>query len=89
MPLPDTERGAYAKYTVYKNDDHGEPMYDHEGDYFVLDLLNDPLAADALRAYANSCKGEYPLLSADLLRWVERVKLLNVEKRIKELNAEH
>lgn len=88
MQLPDTERGAYEKYTVYKNDEHGNPMHNHESEYFVLDLVNDPLAADALRAYANSCKNEYPLLSADLLRWVERAKLRQVEQRIKELNGE-
>lgn len=88
MQLPDKERGAYEKYTVYKNDEHGEPMYDHDSEYFVLDLVNDPLAADALRAYANSCKDEYPLLSADLLRWVERAKLRQVEQRIKEINGE-
>lgn len=88
MQLPDKERGAYAKYTVYKNDEHGNPMLDHESEYFVLDLLNDPLAADALRAYANSCKDEYPLLSADLQRWVDRTKLRQVEQRIKELNGE-
>lgn len=87
MILPDTERGAYAKYTVYKNDEHGNPMMDHESDYFVLDLINDPLAADALRAYANSCKEEYPLLSSDLLRAVERAKLAVVEKKIQQLAA--
>lgn len=87
MILPDTERGAYAKYTLYKNDEHGNPITNQLGDYFVLDLMNDPLAADALRAYANSCKDEYPLLSADLLRWVERAKLAIVEKKIQQLAA--
>lgn len=89
MQLPDTERGAYAKYTVYKNDEHGNPRVDQEGDYFVLDLVNDPLAPEALRAYATACKEQYPLLSADLFRWVERIRLHNVEKRIEEITSEH
>ena len=88
MPLPDTERGSYAKYTVYKNDEHGNPRVDQIGDYFVLDLMNDPLAPAALRAYAEACKVDYPLLSADLLRWVDRVRLIEVEKKLQQLDIE-
>jgi len=60
----DQVRGLYRKY-------HVERLHDKTGkhrncEYFVLDLDHDKHALAALRAYADSCEAEYPLLAADL-----------------------
>lgn len=39
--------------------------------YFVLDCDHDPHAKAALKAYADSCRADYPKLAADLDRWHE------------------
>jgi hypothetical protein len=58
---PDTERGLYGKYRVEKV--NGKPT----GPVFVLAYADDPHARAALVAYAESCRQDYPRLSADLI----------------------
>lgn len=61
------DRGLYEKFYVERTDGGHKPGEKHEGcNYFVLDLTHDPHAIPALRAYAESCAAEYPLLAADL-----------------------
>ena len=63
-PLPDEERGLYRKYHVKKLND---PTGKHDKCFhFVLDLTHDPYAISAIRAYADACRGKYPLLARDL-----------------------
>lgn len=62
---PDTERGLYAKYRVEKAD--GKPA----GECFVL-AAHDPHAIAALRAYAESCAGDYASLATDLAVMADR-----------------
>ena len=57
---PDQERGLYGKYRIEKI--NGKPV----GRAFVLAYDNDPHAAVALEAYADSCVDDYPQLAADL-----------------------
>lgn len=65
--MGDKTRGLYEKFTVTRNDGSSEPGGKHHGcEYFVLDLTHDPHAAAALRAYADSCAADYPLLADDL-----------------------
>lgn len=65
--MGDKTRGLYGKFYVSRVDGSGLPGGKHDGcDYFVLDLTHDKHAASALRAYADSCAAEYPLLAADL-----------------------
>ena len=59
--------GLYDKFTVTRNDGQSQPGAKHDGcAYFVLDLTHDPHAAAAVRAYADSCEADYPLLAKDL-----------------------
>lgn len=61
------DQGLYNKFTVTRTDGrHAEGEKHAACDYFVLDLSHDKHALPALAAYAESCKSEYPLLSADL-----------------------
>lgn len=60
---PDTERGLYSKYQVYRNT---VPPLKLDEPCFVLRYGTDPHAAVALAAYAKSCEAEYPQLAADL-----------------------
>ena len=70
--MGDKTRGLYNKFTVTRNDGSSDPGGKHFGcEYFVLDLTHDKHAAAALRAYAESCAAEYPLLAADLLAGIE------------------
>lgn len=62
-PVPDTERGLYGKYLVFKAGGDMVPMTDP---CFVLRYNTDPHARAALAAYADSCEAEYPQLAADL-----------------------
>lgn len=62
------DQGLYEKFTVVRNDGKSAPGEKHENcSYFVLDLTHDNHAIPALRAYAESCKAEYPELSGDLI----------------------
>ena len=65
--MGDKSRGLYGKFYIERTDGKSAPGEKHHGcDYFVLDLTHDPHAGPALRAYAESCAEEYPLLAADL-----------------------
>jgi hypothetical protein len=63
-PLPDTKRGLYQKYRVKRLND---PAGKHARcEFYVLDLVHDKFAADALEAYARGCVREYPPLARDV-----------------------
>lgn len=59
--------GLIHKFSVTRTDGTDAPGGKHDGcDYFVLDLTHDPHALPAIRAYAESCRADYPALAADL-----------------------
>lgn len=66
----DRQRGLYRKYELYrvKEDDAGNVRehYQVTDPFFVLKYATDPHAAVAVRAYADSCEAEYPVLAAEL-----------------------
>ena len=65
--MGDKTKGLYRKYDVRRTDGSSEPGQKHHGcEYFVLDVTHDPHAVAALKAYADSCRNEYPLLADDL-----------------------
>ncbi len=65
--MGDKSRGIYNKFHIERTDGKSAPGEKHHGcGYFVLDLTHDPHAIPALRAYADACEAEYPLLAADL-----------------------
>ncbi len=67
MVMGDKTRGLYGKFTVTRNDGSSREGGKHENcDYFVLDLSHDSHAISALKAYADSCRDDYPLLADDL-----------------------
>lgn len=60
--------GLHNKFRVERVDGKSAPGEKHDGcEYFVLDLTHDPHAAPALRAYAASCREDYPILAVDLM----------------------
>lgn len=62
-----SEQGLYRKFVVTRTDGKDLPGNDHEGaEYFVLDMVYDPFAKDALLAYADACEQKYPELAKDL-----------------------
>jgi len=67
---PDPERALPLdpnKYRVERTDGSHVPGQKHARcEYFVLDLKHDRFAGPALRAYADACEAEYPLLARDL-----------------------
>ena len=68
--MGDKAKGLYDKFTVVRMDGKGAPGKKHDGcRYFVLDLTHDPFAIPAIKAYADACRSEYPLLAADLDAW--------------------
>ncbi|AJD82946.1 hypothetical protein PJWF_00052 [Achromobacter phage JWF] len=65
-------QGLYEKYLVTRRDGRDEPGGDRAGaSYFVLDLDHDKFAVPALRAYADACEREYPILAQDIRRMIE------------------
>jgi len=65
--MGDRSQGLYEKFVVTRTDGHSEPGgKHHECEYFVLDCNHDPHARAALKAYANSCRPDYPELARDL-----------------------
>jgi len=65
--MGDKTKGLYGKFTIKRVDGKDAPGEKHYGcRYFVLDIDHDPHAKAALRAYADSCESEYPLLADDL-----------------------
>jgi len=70
--MGDKTRGLYGKFRIERTDGKSAPGEKHDGcEYFVLDLTHDPHAIPALKAYADSCRAEYPLLAADLDAWLD------------------
>jgi len=68
-PTPPDKRtiGLYAKFNVTRTDGKSAPGEKHDGcEYFVLDVTHDKHAHAALKAYADSCEAEYPLLARDV-----------------------
>ena len=53
-----------AKVTPIVCDENGTPL---DGEFFVIDLVNDPHAATALWAYANACAKDNPELAAEII----------------------
>ncbi len=63
----DEDRGLYRKFDIRRLDGSSRKGRKHHGcHYFILDLDHDPFAVPALRAYADACRSEFPLLAADL-----------------------
>lgn len=61
------DQGLYRKFDVYRTDATDLPGGKHHGcEYFVLDVNHDKYAKAALKAYAEACREEYPLLAADI-----------------------
>ena len=72
--MGDPSRGIYDKFLVKRTDGKSEAGEKHyQCKYFVLDLKHDKHATAALRAYAESCKKEYPLLARDLWKVVDEL----------------
>lgn len=65
--MGDKTRGMFHKFNVSRTDGSSAIGGKHEGcSYFVLDMTHDPYAIPAIKAYADSCEAEYPLLARDL-----------------------
>ncbi len=65
--MGDKTRGLYDKFIIERADGTHEHGRKHFGcQYFVLDIDHDPHVVPALKAYAKSCRGEYPLLADDV-----------------------
>ena len=59
--------GLYKKYIVDRVDGQSlEGEKHHNCEYFVLDITHDPHALPAIKAYAESCRQDYPVLANDL-----------------------
>lgn len=70
MAEGDRERGLYQKYVVFRNRGFRNELVTEP--CFVLKYGSDLHAAAALQAYAESCAGEYPELSKDLLAELQK-----------------
>jgi hypothetical protein len=69
--------GLIHKFNVTRTDGQSEPGQKHDGcDYFVLDLTHDKFALNALIAYADVCRHDYPVLSMDLDEKIAKMKAL-------------
>ena len=65
--LKDCKRGLYGKFKIQRFDGSSESGSKHERcRYFVLDLTHDQFSIPALKAYADACRGDFPLLARDL-----------------------
>ena len=63
--------GLYNKFRVERTDGKSERGEKHDNcEYFVLDLDHDKHSVKALKAYAKSCRKEFPKLAEDLERKV-------------------
>ena len=69
------KEGIYRKYQVKRLDGGSGRGQKHEKcEHFVLDLMHDPHAVEALIAYAKSCRGEHPALASDVMHKVDLMK---------------
>lgn len=60
-------KGLYRKFHVIRLDGRSERGEKHGlCQYFVIDYTHDKFARPALKAYADACEDEYPLLAKDL-----------------------
>lgn len=65
--------GLYDKFRITRRDKRDQIGGDRmNADYFVLDLTYDPFAKKALLAYALACAAEYPELSNQIMRKLDR-----------------
>lgn len=72
--MGDKTRGLYGKFYVERTDGRDKPGEKHHGcEYFLLDLNHDKYAVPALRAYAEHCQAEYPLLAKDLFAKADEI----------------
>lgn len=62
--MNDRERGIYGKYHVERIG--GTPGKHDDCFYYVLDIQHDVHATPAIKAYADSCREEFPELARDL-----------------------
>lgn len=63
----DRNLGLYNKFVVSRTDrEDGEGRRHYNCEYFVLDVDHDPHAKAAIKAYAESCRKDFPLLAQDL-----------------------
>ncbi len=70
--MGDKTIGLYEKFHVERVDGSSERGGKHyQCEYFVLDMNHDEHAYAAVKAYADSCEAEYPLLAADLRKKYE------------------
>lgn len=79
--MGDKNRELHSKYHVErldKSDRHKDCCY------FVLDTTHDPYAVPAIKAYADSCKHEYPLLAKDLYGLLEVLSTNECETGVKD-----
>lgn len=75
VPPPNKKAiGIYKKYHVFRADGTDRVGGKHcDCSYFVLDLSHDKFAEPALRAYADACKAEYPVLASDLYMQADKL----------------
>lgn len=72
--MGDRTRGLYEKFMVERRDGSSDPGgKHHDCEYYVLDLTHDKYAVPALRAYAEHCAGEYPMLAEDLFAKADEI----------------
>ncbi len=73
--MSDETRGVYRKFEVRRTDgSSGKDGKHARCRYFVLDLDHDKHAAAALAAYSDSCRDDYPILSAELNYTAEQIE---------------
>ena len=68
--MPVNQRGLYRKFEWAHRD--GSPI-DPDARYFMLRPGNDPHAAAAVLAYAESVSDDNPALASDLNEWIEQL----------------
>lgn len=72
--MGDRNKGLYGKFFVERTDGKSAPGEKHHGcEYFILDMTHDKYAVPALRAYAEHCLAEYPLLHDDLMAKADEI----------------
>lgn len=70
--MNDQERGLYHKFEIKRTDGSSESGGKHEKCFmFALDVNHDVHARAALKAYAESCRKDFPALAADLEKALE------------------
>lgn len=69
---PDTERGLYRKYELFRVNEDPDHHFQICEPFFVLRYATDPHARAALVAYAESCRKDYPQLADDLIAEVTK-----------------